>query len=268
MASMQSGFADIADARLYYELAGSGPDVVLLHGFSLDTRIWDAQFAELAANHRVLRYDLRGFGRSAPPVAGVPYSHSRDLHQLLDHLGIGRACVVGLSMGGWIATHFALTQPRMTRALALVDAALIGCEWSAQWKERWRDIRAAAAQSGIAAAKQRWLRHPVFEHAARDPARAARIADMVADYSGWHWLNPDPHEAIDPPDMERLHEITAPTLVVTGALDMPDFHLHAQIFERAIARVRNVVVPGAGHLPNFEEPALFNRHLREFLSAP
>ena len=108
-----SGFLDVPNARLYYEVAGAGPAVVFVHGFTLDTRMWDDQWTVFGERYRVVRYDLRGFGRSeAEPV---PYSDLDDLLALLNCLDIERAHLVGLSMGGMVLVHFALTHPRRVR---------------------------------------------------------------------------------------------------------------------------------------------------------
>lgn len=96
MGSAESGYAEIEGALLYYELIGSGPVLVLLHGFSFDTTVWDDQIEAFARHFRVLRYDLRGFGRST--CADISYTHADDLKTLLDHLKIQEAYLVGLSM--------------------------------------------------------------------------------------------------------------------------------------------------------------------------
>jgi pimeloyl-ACP methyl ester carboxylesterase len=93
-----SGFADVNGARLFYEIAGGGPPLTLLHGFSLDTRMWDDQCAALAQRYRVLRYDARGFGRSAVPTA-ERYSHAEDLRALLGYLEIAYTALIGFSLG-------------------------------------------------------------------------------------------------------------------------------------------------------------------------
>src|SRR5690349_14993808 len=100
----RTGVADVNGTRLFYEIAGAGPALVLLHGFSLDARMWDAQFAAFAQRYRVLRYDARGFGRSGVPGA-EHYSHADDLHALLGHLGIAQAALIGFSLGGGIALN-------------------------------------------------------------------------------------------------------------------------------------------------------------------
>lgn len=103
----RTGFAAVNGIRLYYEVAGSGRPLVLIHGMSLDTRMWDDQFEPLAQHYRVVRYDARGFGKSALQT-GRSYAHTDDLKALLEYLDIEHAFIVGLSMGGGIAIDFAL----------------------------------------------------------------------------------------------------------------------------------------------------------------
>src|SRR5258708_17659735 len=118
------GFADVNGARLWYETAGSGPALVMLHGHLLDSGQWDGQLAELAGERRAVRYDTRGFGRSDMPAA--PFSYADDLHALLGVLGIERAALMGCSGGGATVIDFALAHPEMASALRLVGGAMSG----------------------------------------------------------------------------------------------------------------------------------------------
>jgi pimeloyl-ACP methyl ester carboxylesterase len=118
------GFAKINGAKLYYEVTGRGSPVALIHGFTLDRRMWDDQVAALALRHQVVRYDLRGFGRSSLPSNA--YSHVDDLQTLLNYLGIDRVALLGLSMGGAIALDFACAYPERLRAMLLADSTLRG----------------------------------------------------------------------------------------------------------------------------------------------
>jgi 3-oxoadipate enol-lactonase len=105
----ESGFAEVNGASLYYESLGQGEPVVLLHAGIADGRMWDEQFGTFAEGYRVVRYDRRGFGRSA--MVDGTYSHHDDLRGVLDHLGIEHASFVGCSMGGGAAIDFALGHP-------------------------------------------------------------------------------------------------------------------------------------------------------------
>src|SRR5437764_10880073 len=144
----------VAGTHLYYESVGSGAPLVLIHGFALDARMWDPQIAPFAERYHVIRYDLRGFGRSALPD-GTAYSAPGDLKALLEYLGVGEAVIVGLSMGGGVAMSFALTYPEATRALILVDSVLGGWEWSDGWNECAGAVWETGRELGVAAARER-----------------------------------------------------------------------------------------------------------------
>ncbi len=126
----QSGFLPVTDGQIYYEVAGSGPPVVLIHGGFGDRRMWDAQFNDLARDFRVVRYDHRGFGRSPAPTSDSAYSPVRDLVQLLDHLGIDKAHVIGNSVGGALALDFALLQPARVNRVVVVASGATGFPYS------------------------------------------------------------------------------------------------------------------------------------------
>ncbi len=254
---------NVNGTRLYHEDAGAGPAVVLLHGFTLDTRMWDDQFGTLAQHFRVIRYDLRGFGQSAVPDA--PYSHVEDLRALLDHLGIHRASIIGLSKGGAVALDFALTYPARATALALIDTVLGGFAWSAEGSARDALVWEEARKGGIAAAKASWLAHPYFEPAMRQPAVTTRLAQIVGDYSGWHFVHDNPELGMAPPAIGRLGELNMPVLVIVGEQDVPDFVQIAAVIEQQVPQARKIVVPGVGHMANMEAPAVVTAALLGFL---
>jgi 3-oxoadipate enol-lactonase len=261
-----TGFADVNGTRLYYEMAGSGHLLVLIHGFTLDTRMWDDQFEVFAERYQVLRYDLRGFGKSAVPT-DTPYTHPDDLHALMTHLGIEHAYIVGLSLGGAVAVDFAVTYPEATDALIPVDAALFGgYEWTvdAHWDRLF--VLAKAPEAGLQAAKTFWLQHPLFAPAREQPAVAARLAAMVEDYSGWHLVNEDPGHVLEPPAVQRLDTITVPTLAIVGERDVLDFHRVADIMVERIPGAKKIMMPGVGHMANMEDPERFNEIVLGFLA--
>lgn len=263
---MHSGFVSVQDGQLYYEVAGEGPAVVLLHGFSLDTRMWDAQMAALTQSYTVIRYDRRGFGRSTLPVA--PYSHVADLHTLLAHLQISKAALVGLSRGGSVALEFALTYPTQVEALVLVDSVLGGYRWSDEYRALDKTVWDTARTQGIAAGKAAWIAHPIFTPVLEQAAVGAQFRMMVEEYTGWHFLNRDLDQRLDPPAAQRLSEIHCPTLVVVGGRDLPDFQQITDLLYSGITGAQKVVLPGVGHLASMEAAAPFNELVGAFLAQP
>ena len=262
MESIQ-GFAPVEDGQLYYEVEGEGPPLVLVHGFSLDTRMWDDQWAAFAGRHRVIRYDARGFGRSSVPVG--PYTPVEDQAALQDHLGVARAHVLGLSRGGGIVIDFALAYPERTLSLVAADAILHGHAWHTFGYDLAR-VWGLGKEAPLDVVKETWLSLPLLASAMERPDLAARLRVMVADYSGWHWLNRDQGRAVRPHAAERLAEIHVPTLILNGEHDLPDFHAVAERLAQGIPDAQRVVLPGVGHMSNMEDPAAFNRVVLDFLA--
>ena len=260
---INSGTANVNGTTIYYEHAGRGRAVVLIHGFSLDCRMWDDQFELLAGQYHVIRYDLRGFGRSAA-ASSEPYAPVEDLGALLEFLQIEHATVVGLSFGGGIAVDFALAFPSITDAVVTADAALTGYPWP-----RGRPAAkpaTTAATEGVDAAKRSWLASELFIPAFEQAAVSARLEDYVNDYSGWHWLNENPITIPETPAIERLESIRCPSLVIVGERDTIDFREIAEILTKRIPDSKRCVIPRVGHMSNMEDPQAFNRALLEFLS--
>ena len=157
-------------ARLVYDVTGTGPAVVLVHGFGLDRRMWDPQAEYLAARFRVVRYDCRGFGASGPFDPAVPYTHAGDLVALLDHLGVGQAVLAGLSFGGRVVLQTALAAPDRVRGLVLLDAVLDGVPWDRESEAGLAEVARQVRAGGVPAGRVAWLAHPLFA-AARQRAR-------------------------------------------------------------------------------------------------
>ena len=263
----QLGFADVNGTRLYYEVEGAGPPLVLIHGFTLDTRMWDSQFKVFARRYQTIRYDVRGHGRSADPVADEAYSHSDDLIALLHHLDLERAHVLGLSLGGMIAIDFVLTYPSAVDSLIAVDTSgLGGFPFPADISETLGQISATAAEMGVDAAREVWLGTEWFAPASERPDVNSAVLDIVDDYRGWHWFNRNPLQRPDPPAVERLDSITAPTLVIVGDRDTPYNQEVADTLEEGIPNSRKMVIKGAGHMPNMEAPEAFNEAVMKFMT--
>jgi 3-oxoadipate enol-lactonase len=269
---VQAGTAEVNGARLYYEVHGAGAPLVLLHAGIADCRQWDDQIEALAQRYRVIRYDHRGWGRSDTPEG--PVAFHEDLYGLLSILGIERAHVLGISMGGTMAIDFALTHPHMVDALVLVGSWLSGFP-----------TEASPAEAAVWAEFEEALRVKDFDRANRlevglklagiyrtpdqvDPAVRERLLrihregfERLAEREHMRpWLKPEP------PAASRLHELRAPTLVVYGDLDVPAVPLIAQRLASEIAGASTVVMHGTAHVPNMEQPREFNRLVLDFLA--
>ena len=259
------GIAEVNGARLHYEVTGSGPALVLIHGNTLDTRMWEGQVDCFSSRYQVIRYDMRGFGRSAAPTA-EPYSPADDLGALLRYLGVAQAHILGLSLGGLVAIDFALAYPEMTHTLIAADAGLREFQWQ-EYGEFSAAVRTTAQTAGIEAARAQWLAGALFSPALEQRQPAAHLRQMVADYSGWHWLNKETLRASPSSVIERLELIHCPALVIVGERDLADFRAVADLLQQRIPGASKVVMPGVGHLSNMEDAAQFNTLVLDFLAA-
>jgi len=252
----------------YYEIEGEGHPLVLIHGHTANLHLWDDQVPVLSRSFRVVRYDVRGHGRSQAPPSGYSWAnYAEDLRQLLVHLNINRAHLVGLSMGGAIALQFALDHPQMASALVLADSTLEGFPFSDEFAEPWERMIALAQTEGVQKALTKvWLNHPLFDGIKRFPTKWRRLQKMALSFSGAEYLNPSQHQAPQRPQMERLSEIRAPTLVLVGEKDIEDFRLIADVLEGGIPGAQKLTIPDSGHVVNMEAPEAFNSSLTSFLN--
>lgn len=258
----RSGYVDSGSAQLYFETVGQGHPVIFIVAQSLDTRMWDEQFTHFARSHRVVRYDLRGQGRTKGRV-DEPFSHYDDLLAIMDHLNIERAHVVGLSLGGGVAINFSMVHPERVSALVAADTYLNGYSWPGM-TPRIVEIIVAARSGDLKKAKALWLNLPWFLPAKDQPAVAARLAEIVEGYDLRVMAQVNAHNWSRPLAIDHLGKIQAPTLVVIGHRDTDDNHAVADLLTQKIPVARKVVIPAAGHMSNMENPGVFNQVLAEF----
>jgi len=248
----------IDGAAIYYELAGAGTPLVLIHGFGLDRRMWDDQFAAFAVRYRTVRYDVRGFGLSDLP-GSTPYSNHEDLRRLLDVLEIEQAHVCGLSMGGGIAFDFAVEHPERVLSVIGIGSAVGGTTVDyGPMSASVGAMYAAAGEGELAEAKRIWLESPLFAPARRHPVVAARVGQMVEDWSAWQLTNHADHVDPEPPTAQRLGQLPMPVLVINGELDNDGVKGVAVTVEANAPNARRALVPDAGHLANMESPQAVN----------
>jgi 3-oxoadipate enol-lactonase len=238
------------------------PALVLLHGFSFDRSSWDPQFDRFAEHYRTVRYDLRGFGESSPPVAGR--GHLEDLIDLLDQLRIAQAHLIGLSLGANIALAAAVAHPDRVASAVLAAPGLPGHRWTTP---RPPDEAAEYARvHGVDPGRRFWLDHEIFASTLDYPQARAAIERMVARFAGRQWTDGEQTDPL-PPVHERLGEIRVPTLVVHGARDVAGYQEIARVIAAGIPGARRQEVAPAGHLVNLEQPDEFTARILDFLAS-
>jgi len=263
--SLVTGFAAIEGRRVYYEVKGQGRAIVLIHGFSLDTRMWDPQFNVFAQSHRVVRYDISGYGQSTIPDTLI--SSSNELATLLKALGIEKATIIGMSMGGSVAINFTLEHPELVEALITVGSTLGGYSMREPRASRTQRVFSLARDSGLAIAKEAWLHDPFLTPVVDTSAIRATIRRIITDWSGIQLTNPAMVRFLptNPLAITRLEEIRIPTLVIVGELDDPNPRAVADTIATRVPRAKKITIQGSGHLLNLERPDEFNKLVLDFL---
>jgi 3-oxoadipate enol-lactonase len=251
-------------AGLFYEVSGTGEPVVLIHGFSLDRRMWQPQIAALEQRFRVIRYDLRGHGKSEPPMASyAPYD---DLKSVMDALGLERAVLIGHSAGAEVAIDFALAYPGRVARLVLAGPGLGG--YTPTPPLTWvTPVFQAAAAGNIDDATRLWLDTPIMR-LMNDTTASPTVTRIVSENSRIWSYRTNPARPLTPAAITRLGEIECPTLIVVGSRDLPHIHDIVSRLDAGIQRSDRVVIPNAGHLLTIDAAAAFNETLAAFLAAP
>jgi pimeloyl-ACP methyl ester carboxylesterase len=259
--------ATINGARIHYERAGEGMPVVLLHAGVADLRMWEPQMREFAKHYDVIAPDMRGFGRSElPPVTWSPVA---DVLALIDHLELKPIHLIGCSIGGGVAIDFALEHGERISKLVLVGPGVGGVQFGARYPELFAEADAAEKAGDhkaiVEADARLWLDGPRRPRGyVKDPIRAL-FFEMDGNFeSDWEKAT---IEHIEPPAAERLHEVTAPTLVVVGDEDAPPIFDAVELLMEKLPHARKAVIHDAAHLPNLEHPHEFNRVVLEFLAS-
>lgn len=269
-----SGYAPVRGGELYYETAGAGRAVLLIHAGVADCSMWDDQFEAFARQFRVIRYDVRGYGRSRSQ--GVTFSYQQDVIDLLDYLGVEKAALVGVSRGGMIAIDTAIEHPERVEALVTVASGVGGLprvpddspkaqtevEMFAKMEELWE-------KGEIEALNELEVRMWVDGPGQPEGRAAASVRQRVLDMNYQDLTHTDEGttvQELEPPAAGRLAEIHVPTLVIVGDLDTTRILASAEALAQGIAGARKVIFPGTAHMLSMEQPGEFNQIVLEFLS--
>jgi 3-oxoadipate enol-lactonase len=243
-----------------YDEAGTGPAVVLLHSTVCDRRMWDPLWPVLVdAGYRLVRCDFRGFG--ATPVPAAPHNDADDVMSLVGELDVGPVALVGASYGGKVALEIAARWPRQVTALALVCAAMPGHEPTDVLRDFWQREEELIDAGDVAGAVE--LNVATWLGPEADEATRERVRLMQRHAFDVQLAAPEDYEPVEV--AFDLRAITAPSLIISGAKDLPDFRLIAATLAALLPGARPVELPWAAHLPTLERPSELSSMLTAYL---
>lgn len=260
---VDSGYLTVDKGKLYYEQAGKGPVIVLLHDGMVDRRIWDEQFQLYARDYRVIRYDRRAYGKSSDPQEA--YSHIEDLNQLFTQLKIEKAVVFGMSSGGGLAIDFTLKFPQKVTGLVLVGAVVGGLGYSNHMGTRGGHMISAAERADQRKMIRYFIWDDPYEIYEKNTSAKQRVQEFMKDYPSAGRGMGIPVKPAERQALKYLSEIQIPTLILVGEFDIPDVHAHAGAINAGISSSTRKIIPGSGHLLPLEQPKLFNDAVLDFL---
>lgn len=267
---VQVDYVVVPEGRLYYEMQGAGEPLIFVHGHSLDSRMWREQVAAFADRYRVVTYDARGYGRSSKQREDLLFTHCDDLVSLMDALGIEKAHLVGLSMGGFIVGDLLAMYPERALTATLCEGHIRSTPsinhpmTDAERQEKQRSIDAVHAE-GMEAYKARWFANLMHGGSAAERMREP-LWEMVDAWDGWQATHHEVHcyYAREAMDTLRRRQPLVPTLFIEGHRPNREAPRPSEMM-RYLPNSRMVVVPDCGHMVNMERPEVFNRELCRFL---
>lgn len=256
--------------RLYYEITGKGKAVIFLHGYTGSCKDWKNQLSLLPYKYKAIAVDHRGHGQSEAPHKEEEYSiysSVSDIYNLLVSLGIPQCCLVGHSMGGFMALQFALDYPDLVNALILVDTSSGNWDVPPGYDKVRATLDDLARNKGLDAAfefdvennpakKEKFRNHPELLDIARQKVKTTSVDGYIyfaRAFKRWS------------PVTDRLNEIAVPTLIVLGEEDI-GFVNASHLLRDSIQNAELITIPDAGHNPHEEAPEIFNAYMLDFLN--
>jgi len=264
---VKTDFVTVRNGRVYFETAGTGKPLLLLHSGIADHRMWAGQCSEFSRHFRVITPDFRGYGKS--PAPGEPFRHCEDIHALIQHMRFTSVNITGCSLGGKVAIEMAIAYPEMVSRLILIAPGMPGYEY----RDKETLAKDVVLEGLIASGKREkvadmlvdiWVVGLKRHRETVDSAARALVREMVLDnYASVTDKYPE-----TPPEFDlisRLVEIRVPTLVMIGNSDLPDMQAISQLVADRICGAKRLLIPGVAHLPNLENPVLFNQSVLDFM---
>jgi pimeloyl-ACP methyl ester carboxylesterase len=268
MTDSQTGFAEVNNIKIYYELIGSGPPLVFIHAGVADSQMWEDQVKFYSSNFQVLIYDMRGFGKTKPREGS--FNHSRDLYGLLNYLNIEKTHLVGCSKGGGTAMDFTLEHPDMVFSLTMVTSGPNGYKYPfesdnpPEWDECVAAFNKGDLEKTAELEAQMWVVGRYRKRNEIDEKIFGMIkdADLIALKNEVETKMEE--TLINPPAPERLKDIKNPTLFIYGELDDPNLVKANKLLINEMG-TKSYEIKDVAHFPNMEKPDEFNSLLHGFL---
>lgn len=262
-----TGFVDIGNCQISYEMKGEGIPLIMIHGGALDKRMWDGQFDEFAKHFRVIRYDARkhGMTKSEPDT----FSHHEDLNLLMDKLEIKKAVIMGLSMGGYITIDFALAYPEKVLAIIPVASGLTGYQFvdkqTKELPEKWSKI--STVEEAVDLIMEMWTDGPHRKPEQLNQEMRNKVKQIYTENLLQSFNDKYTETRSDPPAINRLSEIKAPAFTIYGDLDVPGIIEIGEMIVKEVNGAKSYIIKDTAHLLNMEKPEEFNKAVIDFISS-
>ena len=263
--AVETGYINVEEGKLFYEMAGKGKCIVLIHDGLIHCEVWDEQFLVFAKKYRVVRYDRRGYGKSPNPHA--LFSDIEDLKQLFAQLKIDNAILIGMSSGGGLAIDFTLKYQQNVSALILSGAVVGGYNYSSHMMTRGGRVDNLEE---LLADPQKMIQYFGWEDpyqinpenikAKEKCLELLKAFPINVDFEKFNFMKPADRTAI-----KYLSEINVPTLVLVGEYDIPDVHAHSGVIDAGIKNSKREIISNSGHMIPLDQPAAFNDAVMNFL---
>lgn len=270
--AQKQGRIGVPRGSLYYEEQGSGEPVILIHGHSLDRRMWDGQFSELARRYRVIRYDMRGYGKSTSQTENFQFTHVEDLIVLMDSLHIDKAHIIGLSLGGEVGADMVGWFPERVRSAVLVSGNLRLTPGPSQPMRgaeaaRYDEKIARNKAMGVNELKRRWFRRLMNMGGSRRERMRDALWTMIEEWDAWQSYHKEVRTVagLDAFAQLKKNRPAIPVLIVEGRAAGNHFSAHPEML-KYLPKGRLKVIDDCGHMLNMERPAEFNKVVLDFLS--
>jgi pimeloyl-ACP methyl ester carboxylesterase len=269
MPQTKTGYAPVENGELCYEVTGDGPALVLIHAGVADQTMWEPQLEPFSKSHKVITYDTRGFGRSRSQDA--TYSERQDIRDLLTHLGVEKATLIGNSRGGIFAIDTALEFPEMVSGVVWLCGGVSGfnqepTKAEMEWFERMEALEKAQDWAALTDLEVLFWGNGVGQPEDRAPAHVQEKMRKMIYGSYTAGGGEGRPRRLDPPAAGRLHELNIPILVIIGDLDESGTQASADVLAAGAPNARKVVFHNVAHMASMEKPEEFNKLVLDFLA--